>query len=360
MEQPQIQRGVTAHLFIPFATVAQTPATNPLTKTYAIKDGQAEPEPVETKPLMYRALAITEGKFNGTVFTAEELSAMVDRINESGRVNQIRIVEEHNDSVGALLGRATSLNIETVNVDGEDLQGATINFALFDRLQKQRDAITQLEQAPDLIGLSVAVCGDLIPVEVYQNEEIVDIDWTWKGLDLIHVALVTYPACSATEGSIAAVYKTADGRDFNPSFFSRAPTSSVMETTPDTVATSVSTTSPANIETPKAQFSMSADDAKAVFADIAKVGTLSAKIGIEPNANLIVSLSADQRKAYITELEQIAEKFAAATAPKSSSDEPAPEKGTEFGAATPDAATIMALGRQFLDGTGPFAGGNNQ
>lgn len=349
MEQPHIQRRVTAQLFIPCNAV----------KTFTAKAFAAgDPSETPTQELrVYQALAITEGKFNGTVFTAEELAAMVERINASNRVNRIRIVEEHNDSVGALLGRATSLQTETVIVDEVELQGVTINFELFDRLQKQRDAITQIEQAPDLIGLSVAISGDLIPTEVYQNEEIVDIDWTWKDIDLIHVALVTYPACSATEGTIAAAYKTADGAEFNPSFFTYLPTSKAMETTPDTGAMGASVSSPAITEKPAVQPSLSADDAKAIFKDIARVGALSAKIGIEPNADLIVSLSADQRKVYITDLEQIAEKFAAV--PKTT-DEPLPEKGAEFGAAIPDTAAIAALGRQFLDGTGPFAGGNHQ
>ena len=371
MEQPQIQRGVTAQLFIPFNAVTFQSTV----KTYAAKDNPDDATPPETGYRMYQALAITEGEFNGTVFTAEELASMVERINASGRVNQIRIVEEHNDSVGSLLGRATSLDVKKVNIDGMDLQGVTIDFALFDRLQKQRDAITQLEQAPDLIGLSVAIIGDLIPVEVYQNEEVVDIKWTWKGMDLIHVALVTYPACSATEGTIAAVYKTADGVTFNPAFFTAALTSEVMEptkldqtpnkssvaaaegnapvTTGGTPGDNITKMSAATIatEVSHSYAAPSPEMQTKTLQECLEIAALGQKIGVDLDTGLLLSMSADQRKAYKTDLQKIVEKFGSAH--PTAKNPAAAEKGAEFtGTSEPDYAK---LGSDFIAGTGTFA-----
>lgn len=370
MEQPQIQRGVTAQLFIPFNGVTFQSTV----KTYAAKDNSDDATPPETGYRMYQALAITEGEFNDTVFTADELASMVERINASGRVNQIRIVEEHNDSVGALLGRATSLDVKKVNIDGMDLQGVTIDFALFDRLQKQRDAITQLEQAPDLIGLSVAIIGDLIPVEVYQNE-VVDIKWTWKGMDLIHVALVTYPACSATEGTIAAVYKTSDGAVFNPAFFTAAPTSEVMEPTKldqtlgmtsakaTEAGTSVTTSGTFGGNTPNMTAATVTTEAPQTYAapspetqtktlqECLEIAALGQKIEVDLDTGLLLSMSADQRKAYKADLQKIVEKFG--TAHPAAKTPASAEKGAEFtGTNEPD---YERLGKDFIAGTGTFA-----
>jgi len=337
--------------------------------------GAEDPDPEKTQGRKYKALAITEGKFNGTVFEADELKAMVDRINSSNRVGQIRIVEEHNDSVRALLGRGTSLTTETVNVDGVDLQGTTIGFALFDKLQRQRDAITQLDQAPDLIGLSVAIYGDLVPQKNAENQENTeDVDWTWKNIDLVHVALVTYPACSATAGTIMAAYKTADGAVFNPAFFTDAPTSEVMEptkldqtlgkspvaaegnasvttggtfggNTPNMSAATVTTEAPQTYAAPSPEMQTK------TLQECLEIAALGQKIEVDLDTGLLLSMSPDQRKVYKADLHKIVEKFGASH-PTTKTPASA-EKGAEFtGTNEPD---YERLGKDFISGTGTFA-----
>jgi len=347
MEQPQIQCGVSGRLVMPFSAAVRS-------------FGAEGPGPEKTHGRNYKALAITEGKFNGTVFEADELKAMVDRINSSNRVGQIRIVEEHDDSVGALLGRGTSLSTEVVNVDGADLQGSVIGFALFDKLQRQQDAITQLDQAPDLIGLSVAICGDLVPqIHTEAESDNENVDWTWKNIDLIHVALVTYPACSATAGTIMAAYKTADGAVFNPTFFMDAPISDVMESTthdknlgtvtPSTTAAQTALDNNSGVEGPQS-YAVPPEAQMQTLQDCLEIAALGQTIGVDLDKTLLLGMSPSQRQAYKADMVKIVEKFSTS---KTSETEKPPEKGAEFaGSHEPD---YEKLGADFISGTGSFA-----
>ena len=289
----------------------------------------------------YSAIAISEGVWNGATFPATTLGEMVDAHNNDGSATRIRMCAEHEDTITSLLGRVTTLRMEDVEDVGS---AAMIEFDLFDGTQMQQDIITQLEQAPDLIGLSICATGNLAPLRGEGGEH---TGWEWQKLRLAHVALLTWPGCDTTAGSITAAYKHADGTEFNPAIFTHPPTEYAMAdptisqapTTPESIGTVSPTASygsamhGTNSQAGDPQ-PIAKDETKyAAALDLAQVISLSKALGIEANPALLASLTAEQAKDYAAELAKIAEvRQTPAATPE--------EKGSEYGAPTDDTLTL--------------------
>ena len=268
----------------------------------------------------YSAIAISEGVWNDATFTATAIEEMVSAHTADGSITRIRICAEHEDTITSLLGRVTAMRME----EAEDVgTAAVIEFDLFDGTQMQQDIIKQLEQAPDLIGLSICATGNLVPLYDDAGKQ---NGWEWQKLRLAHVALLTWPGCETTTGSIVAAYKHADGTDFNPAIFTQTPTEYAME--PEPITQTVATPAP---ET-------DGDGTKyAAALDLAQAISLSKDLGIEPNTKLLASLSAVQAKEYAAELAKIIEarNVTATTAPQ--------EKGSAYGATNTNDMTLAAV-----------------
>lgn len=329
-------QNATANLYIPYKkAILPLKASDP-------EQIDGDPQPQKN---LYRAAFLSPGVWNGTTFRPEVLEEMVSYHSANGSAEKLRICAEHEDTVLSLIGRSHSLTMEDLDGAPDAVVG---EFELFNQLQLQKDVITQIQQAPDLIGLSVCASGDIVPTIDAGTGEITE--WVWTKLRLEHIAIVTWPACDTTAGSIVAAYKHADGTEFNPAIFTHRPTEYAMADptisqtpTPPEIGAVTQTTGTAMYGTNSqagAPSPIAKDETKyAAALDLAQVISLSKTLGIEPNPVLLASLTAEQAKDYAAELSKIAEARQAPSA--------APvEKGSAYGAPTDD---TLSLARQLLN-----------
>lgn len=160
--------------------------TKALIPTKATTDHTKTDEPDKE----YLLIAITEGIFNDTEFTAEELSLMKQRADEAWAKNKTAapMMSGHTAEFLQKVGKTLGYEVKTIDTEDGKKTALLQKIQLWNTTSVQKDIAALIEQDPDNCYSSVRVGG----MQVYNTST---GRWQWTNSQIIHNAFTTEPAC---------------------------------------------------------------------------------------------------------------------------------------------------------------------
>ena len=143
-----------------------------------------------------RVVAITEGKWNDTVFRSEELDKVPEnterRKGRDARKNlNVPLVIDHSDDLLKRIGSTLAITTGTVEKDGKQIKALILDHEFQQTTSVQKDVAALVKAAPDEILFSIRAGGDL-------KYDGVTGEYYWTDLWVDHNSIVTNPACANT------------------------------------------------------------------------------------------------------------------------------------------------------------------
>ena len=154
-----------------------------------------------------RVVAITEGKWNDTVFRPDELDKVPEnterRKGRDARKNlNVPLVIDHSDDLLKRIGLTLSMTTGTVEKDGKQIKALILDHEFQQTTSVQKDVAALVKAAPDEILFSIRAGGDL-------KYDGVTSEYYWTDLWVDHNSVVTSPACANT-GIVEELSKKSD------------------------------------------------------------------------------------------------------------------------------------------------------
>jgi len=143
-----------------------------------------------------RVVAITEGKWNDTVFRPDELDKVPEnterRKGRDARKNlNVPLVIDHSDDLLKRIGTTLAMTTGTVEKDGKQIKALILDHEFQQTTSVQKDVVALVKAAPDEILFSIRVGGDL-------KYDGATGEYYWTDLWVDHNSVVTSPACANT------------------------------------------------------------------------------------------------------------------------------------------------------------------
>ena len=143
-----------------------------------------------------RVVAITEGKWNDTVFRSDELDKVPENTERrKGRDAQknlnVPLVLDHSDDVLKRVGTTFGMATGTIEKDGKQIKALILDHEIQEITSVQKDIAALIKAKPDEILFSIRAGGDL-------KYDGVTSEYYWTDLWVDHNSIVTDPACANT------------------------------------------------------------------------------------------------------------------------------------------------------------------
>jgi len=283
-----------------------------------------------------RVVAITEGKWNDTVFRPEELDKVPEnterRKGRDARKNlNVPLVIDHSDDLLKRIGTTIAMTTGTVEKDGKQIKALILDHEFLQTTSVQRDVVALVKAAPDEILFSIRAGGDL-------KYDGVTGEYYWTNLWVDHNSIVTSPACANT-GIMDELAKKSDSP-----FYADPKNLTDMELADFERRLSSLEQSVGKIVSYQEKLiaDQAAKEQAAAQEDLMeRADTLAAIFALDPEAPrpFLKTLNRDQLKAYKADLER----RKAAAAP------PADGKG-QAGGAAPTELSLEQKANKFLEG----------
>ncbi len=283
-----------------------------------------------------RVVAITEGKWNDTVFRPEELDKVpenTERMKGRDARNNLNVplVIDHSDDLLKRIGTTLAMTTGTIEKDGKQIKALILDHEFLQTTSVQKDVVALVKAAPDEILFSIRACGDL-------KYDGVTGEYYWTNLWVDHNSIVTSPACANT-GIMEELAKKSDSP-----FYADPKNLTDMELADFERRLSSLEQSVGKIVSYQEKLiaDQAAKEQAAAQEDLMeRADTLAAIFALDPEAPrpFLKTLNKDQLKAYKADLER----RKAAAAP------PADGKGLAGGAA-PTELSLEQKANKFLEG----------
>lgn len=283
-----------------------------------------------------RVVAITEGKWNDTVFRSEELDKVpenTERMKGRDARNNLNVplVIDHSDDLLKRIGTTLAMTAGTIEKDGKQIKALILDHEFLQTTSVQKDVVALVKAAPDEILFSIRACGDL-------KYDGVTGEYYWTNLWVAHNSIVTSPACANT-GIMDELAKKSDSP-----FYADPKNLTDMELADFERRLSSLEQSVGKIVSYQEKLiaDQAAKEQAAAQEDLMeRADTLAAIFALDPEAPrpFLKTLNRDQLKAYKADLER----RKAAAAP------PADGKGQAGGAASTE-LSLEQKANKFLEG----------
>lgn len=287
-----------------------------------------------------RVVAITEGKWNGTVFRPDEIDQIpANTEKRRGRDNSgtynVPLVLDHSDDFLKRVG--DTFNIQTGAVkgkNGEDVHGLILDHEFRQITSVQKDTVACVRDKPEETLFSIRARGKLDYDDILKEEY-------WTELSIEHDSIVTDPACPNT-GIVGELSLKSDphlntGLE-NPSGMGNED----FEKRLDIIEQSIEKIS-THIE--KQISDQAAKDQAAAQEDVLeRADTIAEIFALDPEVNraFLKTLDKEQLKEYKKDLDRR----------QPSTGEPAPDgKGQAAGANSTAALSLEQKAEKFLEGS---------
>ncbi len=283
-----------------------------------------------------RVVAITEGKWNDTVFRPDELDKVPEnterRKGRDARNNlNVPLVIDHSDDLLKRIGSTLAMTTGTIEKDGKQIKALILDHEFQQTTSVQKDVAALVKAAPDEILFSIRAGGDL-------KYDGVTGEYYWTDLWVDHNSIVTSPACANT-GIMDELAKKSDSP-----FYADPKNLTDMELADFERRLSSLEQSVGKIVSYQEKLiaDQAAKEQAAAQEDLMeRADTLAAIFALDPEAPrpFLKTLNRDQLKAYKADLER----RKAAAAP------PADGKG-QAGGAVPTELSLEQKAIKFLEG----------
>ncbi len=282
-----------------------------------------------------RVVAVTEGKWNDTVFRPDELEKVPENTERrKGRDAQnnlnVPLVLDHSDDVLKRIGTTFGMTTGTVEKDGKQIKALILDHEIQELTSVQKDVAALVKAKPDEILFSIRAGGDL-------KYDGVTREYYWTDLWVDHNSVVTSPACANT-GIVEELSKK-----FDSPFYAADKNLTGMEPAIEERLTSLEQSISKIVSYQEKQIADQTAKEQAAAQDdlMERADTIAAIFALDPEVNrsFLRTLNKDQLKAYKTELER---RKAAATPP-------ADGKGQAGGAGSPE-LSLEQKAAKFLEG----------
>jgi hypothetical protein len=284
-----------------------------------------------------RVVAITEGKWNDTVFRPDELDKVPEnterRKGRDARKNlNVPLVIDHSDDLLKRIGSTLAITTGTVEKDGKQIKALILDHEFQQTTSVQKDVAALVKAAPDEILFSIRAGGDL-------KYDGVTGEYYWTDLWVDHNSIVTNPACANT----GIVEELAKKRSDSPFYVAPENLTGMEPADFEKRLTSLEQSVGKIVSyQEKLIADQAAKDQAAAQEDLMeRADTLAAIFALDPEAPrpFLKTLNKDQLKTYKADLER----RKAAAAP------PADGKGQAGGAASTE-LSLEQKAAKFLEG----------
>ena len=284
-----------------------------------------------------RVVAITEGKWNDTVFRPDELDKVPEnterRKGRDARKNlNVPLVIDHSDDLLKRIGSTLAITTGTVEKDGKQIKALILDHEFQQTTSVQQDVAALVKAAPDEILFSIRVGGDL-------KYDGVTGEYYWTDLWVDHNSIVTNPACANT----GIVEELAKKRSDSPFYVAPENLTGMEPADFEKRLTSLEQSVGKIVSyQEKLIADQAAKEQAAAQEDLMeRADTLAAIFALDPEAPrpFLKTLNKDQLKTYKADLER----RKAAAAP------PADGKG-QAGGAAPTELSLEQKAAKFLEG----------
>lgn len=283
-----------------------------------------------------RVVAITEGKWNDTVFRPDELDKVPEnterRKGRDARKNlNVPLVIDHSDDLLKRIGSTFGMTTGTVEKDGKQIKALILDHEFQQTTSVQKDVAALVKAAPDEILFSIRAGGDL-------KYDGVTSEYYWTDLWVDHNSVVTSPACANT-GIVEELSKRSDSpfyaADKNLTGMEPADFEKRLTSLEQSVGKIVSYQEKQIADQAAKEQAAAQDDLMERADTIAAIFALDSEV----NRPFLKTLDKDQLKAYKTDLERR----------KASTTPPADGKGQAGGAGSAE-LSLEQKAAKFLEG----------
>lgn len=284
-----------------------------------------------------RVVAITEGKWNDTVFRPDELDKVPEnterRKGRDARKNlNVPLVIDHSDDLLKRIGTTLAMTTGTVEKDGKQIKALILDHEFQQTTSVQKDVVALVKAKPDEILFSIRAGGDL-------KYDGVTSEYYWTDLWVDHNSVVTSPACANT----GIVEELAKKRSDSPFYVAPENLTGMEPADFEKRLTSLEQSVGKIVSYQEKQIADQAAKEQAAAQEdlMERADTLAAIFALDPEAPrpFLKTLNKDQLKTYKADLER----RKAAAAP------PADGKGQAGGAASTE-LSLEQKAAKFLEG----------
>jgi hypothetical protein len=282
-----------------------------------------------------RVVAITEGKWNDTVFRPDELDKVPENTERrKGRDAQknlnVSLVIDHSDDLLKRIGSTFAMTTGTVEKDGKQIKALILDHEFQQITSVQKDVAALVKAKPDEILFSIRAGGDL-------KYDGVTSEYYWTDLWVDHNSVVTSPACANT-GIVEELSKKSDSP-----FYAADKNLTGMEPAIEERLTSLEQSVGKIVSYQEKLIADQTAKEQAAAQDdlMERADTIAAIFALDPGVNrpFLKTLNKDQLKAYKTDLERR----------KASTTPPADGKGQAGGAGSAE-LSLEQKAAKFLEG----------
>ena len=282
-----------------------------------------------------RVVAITEGKWNDTVFRPDELDKVPENTERrKGRDAQknlnVSLVIDHSDDLLKRIGSTFAMTTGTVEKDGKQIKALILDHEFQQITSVQKDVAALVKAKPDEILFSIRAGGDL-------KYDGVTSEYYWTDLWVDHNSVVTSPACANT-GIVEELSKKSDSP-----FYAADKNLTGMEPAIEERLTSLEQSVGKIVSYQEKLIADQTAKEQAAAQDdlMERADTIAAIFALDPEVNrpFLKTLNKDQLKAYKTDLERR----------KASTTPPADGKGQAGGAGSAE-LSLEQKAAKFLEG----------
>ncbi|MCZ0859934.1 hypothetical protein O0S10_01665 [Methanocorpusculum sp. MG] len=169
---------------------AEADYTLQFTKALIPTKATADHNKTDSPDKEYLLVAITEGVFNDTEFTADEITLMKQRADEAWTKSKAAapMMSGHTAEFLQKVGKTLGYEVQTIDTDDGKKTALLQKVQLWNTTTVQKDIAALIEQDPDNCYSSVRVGG----MQIYNTGT---GRWQWTNAQIIHNAFTTEPAC---------------------------------------------------------------------------------------------------------------------------------------------------------------------